>query len=130
MIKTKKNNLNLPDLYKDKMELIHQYIDKYKHEKKIGMPLVLNNYDLLPFWSAFFDALDYEVIWSSPSTKKMYHQGQQSIPSDTACFPAKVVHGHIEQLIGKVDTIFYPCMTYNINEKQSDNHYNCPLVAY
>lgn len=130
MIKTKKNNLNLPDLYKDKMELIHQYIDKYKREKKIGMPLVLNNYDLLPFWSAFFDALDYEVIWSSPSTKKMYHQGQQSIPSDTACFPAKVVHGHIEQLIGKVDTIFYPCMTYNINEKQSDNHYNCPLVAY
>ena len=98
---------------------------------KIGMPLVLNNYDLLPFWSAFFDVLGYEVVWSTPTTKEMYHAGQQNIPSDTACFPAKVVHGHIDQLLKKgVDLIFYPCMTYNVDEKQSDNHYNCPLVAY
>ena len=41
------------------------------------------------------------------------------------------MHGHIQQLIDKgVDVIFYPCMTYNVDEHQSDNHYNCPLVAY
>lgn len=121
----------LPDLYKEKTMMLEAEKAKFKHDHKIGMPLVLNNYDLLPFWSRFFDSLGYEIIWSKPSTKEMYHLGQQSIPSDTACFPAKVVHGHIQSLIDQgVDVIFYPCMTYNVDEHQSDNHYNCPLVAY
>jgi predicted nucleotide-binding protein (sugar kinase/HSP70/actin superfamily) len=29
-----------------------------------------------------------------------------------------------------VDTIFYPSLTYNVDEHISDNHYNCPVVAY
>ncbi|MBQ8108456.1 MAG: 2-hydroxyacyl-CoA dehydratase, partial [Ruminococcus sp.] len=53
------------------------------------------------------------------------------IPSDTVCYPAKLTHGHIESLLEKnVDFIFYPCMSYNIDEGGSDNHYNCPVVAY
>ncbi len=131
MIKVEKKQEELPDLYKVKMDMLEKQKSKFKHDKKIGMPLVLNNYDLLPFWTRFFDCLGYEIIWSKPSTKEIYHLGQQSIPSDTACFPAKVVHGHIQSLIDqKIDVIFYPCMTYNVDEKQSDNHYNCPLVAY
>ena len=121
----------LPDLYKIKTAMLEEEKKKYPHEKQLGMPLVLNNYDLLPFWNAYFDVLGYEVVWSSPTTKTMYHNGQQNIPSDTACFPAKVVHGHIDELLKKgIKVIFYPAMTYNIDEHQSDNHYNCPLVAY
>lgn len=57
--------------------------------------------------------------------------GQFSIPSDTACYPAKLMHGHIEELVERgAEAIFYPCLTYNINEKESDNYYNCPVVAY
>ena len=131
MIQSKTKAIELPDLYKVKTEMLEQAKKTGCHDKKIGMPLVLNNYDLLPFWTKFFDYLGYEVVWSTPSTKEMYHDGQQSIPSDTACFPAKVVHGHIEQLMKyDVDAIFYPCMTYNVNEHQGVNHYNCPLVAY
>ncbi len=130
MIRNKKQMIELPDLYKVKMAMLNEEKNKYQHDKKIGMPFVLNNYDLLPFWSKFFDQLGYEVFWSTPTTQQMYREGQQSIPSDTACFPAKVVHGHIEQLKKKVNVIFYPCMTYNVDEKQGDNHYNCPLVAY
>lgn len=65
------------------------------------------------------------------SSRKLYLEGQGSIPSDTACFPAKLAHGHIEFLakLG-VDAIFYPCMTYNIDEGLGQNHYNCPVVAY
>lgn len=65
------------------------------------------------------------------SSRKLYLEGQGSIPSDTACFPAKLAHGHIEFLskLG-VDAIFYPCMTYNIDEELGQNHYNCPVVAY
>ncbi len=29
-----------------------------------------------------------------------------------------------------MDAIFYPCMSYNIEEKLGDNHFNCPVVAY
>ncbi len=132
MIPLAQRHKNLPDMYDIKTKLLNEEKNKYHHEKKIGMPLVLNNYDLLPFWNAFFDVLNMEVVWSSPSTKSMYRSAQQNIPSDTACFPAKLVHGHIDELIKEknVDVIFYPCMTYNIDEHQSDNHYNCPLVAY
>ena len=29
-----------------------------------------------------------------------------------------------------LDAIFYPCLTYNVDEGLGDNHYNCPVVAY
>ncbi len=132
MTVTKVEKRELPDMFKEKAEMLEEVTKRYVHDKKIGMPLVLNNYDLLPFWSRFFDCLGYQVVWTTPSTLEMYQAGQQTIPSDTACFPAKVVHGHIQQLLDRddIDTIFYPCMTYNVDEKQSDNHYNCPVVAY
>ncbi len=68
---------------------------------------------------------------SDVSTRDMYMQGQHSIPSDTVCYPAKLMHGHIENLLEKgVDSIFYPCMTYNLDEGRATNCYNCPVVAY
>ena len=121
----------LPDLYKVKNDLLRSYRGRYHHEKKIGIPLVLNKYDLLPFWVEFFHQLGYETLISPQTNKAMYHSAQHSIPSDTACLPAKVVHGHIQWLLDQhVEKIFYPCMTYNVDEQISDNHFNCPLVAY
>ena len=71
------------------------------------------------------------MVISGFSTRELYTKGQYSIPSDTACYPAKIMHGHMEKLIEEgVDAIFYPCITYNVDEKISDNHYNCPVVAY
>jgi predicted nucleotide-binding protein (sugar kinase/HSP70/actin superfamily) len=88
-------------------------------------------YELLPFWQAFFNALGYRVIVSPPSSRELYLKGQGSIPSDTICYPAKLMHGHIQYLLEQgVDVIFYPCMTYNLDEGLGDNHYNCPVVAF
>ena len=98
---------------------------------KIGIPLVLNMYELLPFWYTFFTNLGFSVSNSGLSNEKIYSLGQHTIPSDTVCYPAKLVHGHIEKLINEgFENIFYPCMSYNIDEKLGDNHYNCPIVAY
>ena len=98
---------------------------------KIGIPMALNMYELLPFWHAFFTHLGFEVVVSPFSNRKLYQEGQGSIPSDTVCFPAKLTHGHIIALLKKnVDAIFYPCMSYNVDEGLGDNHYNCPVVAY
>ena len=88
-------------------------------------------FELLPFWHTFLTHLDFEVVLSDVSTRAMYAQGQNSIPSDTVCYPAKLMHGHIENLLSKgVDAIFYPCMTYNLDEHRTANCYNCPVVAY
>ncbi len=98
---------------------------------RVGIPLALSYYDLLPFWHTLFYDLGFEIVLSEESTRATYYKGQQTIPSDTVCYPAKLAHGHIESLLEKgVDFIFYPCMSYNIDEGGSDNHYNCPVVAY
>ena len=97
----------------------------------VGLPLALGMYELLPLWHGIFTSLGFAVKISKMSTKRTYERGQFSIPSDTACYPAKIMHGHIEELVTDgVDAIFYPCLSYNIDEKHSDNHYNCPVVAY
>ncbi|MBP1736899.1 MAG: Activator of (R)-2-hydroxyglutaryl-CoA dehydratase [Oscillospiraceae bacterium] len=98
---------------------------------KIGIPFGLNFYENLPFWFTFFTKLNFEVTLSPESSRKLYLKGQHTIPSDTVCYPAKLLHGHVEALVEQgVDAIFYPCMPYNFNEEWGDNHYNCPVVAY
>ncbi|WP_297871443.1 acyl-CoA dehydratase activase [uncultured Oscillibacter sp.] len=119
------------NLYAYKRKLILDYRPVPGKRGKIGIPLCLNMWELLPFWHAFFTKLGFAVYHSPLSSRDLYLKGQATIPSDTACFPAKLAHGHIQFLsrLG-LDAIFYPCMTYNIDEGLGDNHYNCPVVAY
>jgi predicted CoA-substrate-specific enzyme activase len=114
-----------------KRDLLSAYQPIKGNRGKIGIPMGLSFYELLPFWHSLFTHLGFEVITSPQSNRKLYLSGQHTIPSDTVCFPAKLIHGHIEALLKEEpDAIFYPCMTYNINEEKGDNHYNCPVVAY
>lgn len=126
--KTAQDDLNL---YAYKQKMLASYKPGPAVRGTIGIPLCLNMYELLPFWHAFFTNLGFAVVTSPVSTRAMYIKGQASIPSDTVCFPAKLAHGHIRALADMgVKTIFYPCMSYNIDEHLGDNHYNCPVVAY
>lgn len=119
------------DLYTYKLKRLESYQGVAGHRGKIGLPMGLNFYELLPFWYTFFTKLGFEVVRSEISSSALYQKGQTTIPSDTVCFPAKLIHGHIIDLIDKgIKDIFYPCMSYNIDEGRSDNHYNCPVVAY
>ncbi len=121
----------LPNLYAWKRDALTGLAPKAEIRGTVGLPLALGMYELLPLWHAFFSALGFKVEVSGLSTRRIYEKGQFSIPSDTACYPAKIMHGHMEVLLDRhVDAIFYPCLTYNVDEKQSDNHYNCPVVAY
>ena len=128
----KANNEDL-DLYAYKLKLLDGYrkaAAPANSRGKIGIPLCLNMYELLPFWHTLFSRLGFEVVVSPFSNRKLYQSGQATIPSDTACFPAKLSHGHIHWLCEQgVDAIFYPCMSYNLDEHLGDNHYNCPIVT-
>lgn len=116
-----------------KYGLLREY-ESIKPDKpiaKVGLPMTLSYYDLLPFFHTVFTSLGFEVVLSEESSRDTYYKGQQTIPSDTVCYPAKLAHGHIMSLLEKgADFIFYPCMSYNVDEGGSDNHYNCPVVAY
>ena len=120
------------NLYEFKRQYFMSLTAPFEENKKvIGMPLQLGMYDLAPLWVGIFENLGFNVKLSGLSSRETYLLGQDSIPSDTVCYPAKVMHGHIEMLVKeKVDAIFAPCLTYNIDEKAGDNHYNCPVVAY
>ncbi len=119
------------NLYEYIRKKLLSYTPNQGKRGKLGIPLVLNMYELWPFWYTFFTTLEFEVSHSGFSNEKLYTLGQHTIPSDTVCYPAKLVHGHIARLqIDGWKTIFYPCMSYNIDEKKGDNHFNCPVVAY
>ena len=119
------------NIYDYKLRLLKEYQPVPGERGKIGIPMGLNMFELLPFWHTLFTKLGFEVVTSPLSNRKMYLLGQATIPSDTVCFPAKLMHGHVQTLINDgVTTIFYPCLSYNFDEKMGDNHYNCPVVAY
>lgn len=123
---------NVPDIYAYKYEKLLSLPDGNKGMRgRVGLPLQLVMYEQLPLWTGFFETCGFEVVLSDKSSRELYFRGQHTVASDTACYPAKLMHGHIESLLDKgVDFIFYPCESYNLDEHDSTNHYNCPVVAY
>ena len=124
---------NLPNLVKYKYERIFDYKpieEQYATRGTIGIPRVLNMYEDYPFWFTFLTNLGFRVIISDKSTRKTYEDGMESMPSESVCYPAKLSHGHIENLLQKgIKTIFYPCMPFSRKEyEKADNKYNCPIV--
>ena len=119
------------DIYSYKQERLLQSVKGVKGKVKVGLPLQLGMYEQLPLWAGFFESLGFEVVLSEKSSRNLYFKGQHTVASDTACYPAKLIHGHVESLLDMgVDFIFMPCESYNIDEHCSVNHYNCPVVAY
>ena len=123
-----------PNLYDYKYQRVFQYQPLAMadaHRGVIGIPRVLNMYEDYPFWFTLFTKLGYRVMLSGRSSRSLYELGMESIPSDSICYPAKLVHGHITDLLNKgIKKIFYPCIPYTLQEDPgADNHYNCPVVT-
>ncbi|MBD7910155.1 2-hydroxyacyl-CoA dehydratase [Clostridium cibarium] len=124
----------VPNLFKYKLKRTFNYIPLKKEEAKrgiIGIPRVLNMYENYPFWFTLLTNLGFRVELSPISSKKVYELGIETIPSESACYPAKISHGHIMSLINRgIKTIFYPCIPYERKEfNDANNHYNCPMVT-
>ena len=129
----KKGNKQIPNLFKYKYKRTFDYKSLREEEAyrgTVGIPRVLNMYENYPFWHTFFTQLGFRVVLSTESTREVYEKGIASIPSETACYPAKISHGHIMDLIEKdIDFIFYPAVFYENKEDEGvDNHVNCPVV--
>lgn len=128
------NEENIPNLYEYKLRRTFEYEPlsvENAPRGTIGIPKVLNLYENYPFWHTFFTELGFRVVTSPESSRKIYEMGIESIPSESECYPAKLVHGHVMWLIKQgVKDIFYPCIPYERNEtSDANNHYNCPIVT-
>ncbi len=129
-----KKKEDVPNLFSYKLKRMFEY-EPLAEDKAIrgmvGIPRVLNMYENYPFWFAFFTRLQYRVVLSPVSSRKIYELGIESIPSESECYPAKLAHGHISWLLKQgVQFIFYPCIPYERNEfPDANNHYNCPIVT-
>ena len=97
-------------------------------DRVIGIPRVLHFYELLPFWTAFFDELGFGVVLSETTNPRLIYRSVENVVAET-CFPVKVVHGHILDLMDKgVRQIFLPSII-NMPRQHPDHgeNYYCPL---
>ena len=129
-----KNAENIPNLFEYKLKRYFSYPTLTIEEATrgiVGIPRVLNMYENYPFWHTFFTLLGYRVVLSPVSSRSIYELGIESIPSESECYPAKLVHGHIKWLIdNKINYIFYPSIPFERKEiNGANNHYNCPIVT-
>lgn len=125
------SNSTLPNMYSWKYDRLFNYTPLENAPRgEIGIPRVLNMYEDYPLWFTFFTKLGFKVVLSDHSNRRIYEAGIESMPSESVCYPAKLVHGHVLNLINKkVKTIFYPCIMYETQEfTNADNHFNCPIV--
>ena len=126
---------NLPNLYDYKYRRLFEHYVPLEQSKArrgvIGIPRALNMYENYPLWFTLLTILGYRVELSSPTSKNLFFKGYESIPSQTVCYPAKVAHGHIVDLLERnVDAIFFPCITFEQKDFENQaNSYNCPVVT-
>ncbi|MDR2168093.1 MAG: 2-hydroxyacyl-CoA dehydratase [Clostridiales bacterium] len=122
------------DLYQYKYDRMFAYKSLTADEATrgtVGLVRALNLYENYPFWHTFFTNLGYSVVLSPKSSRAVYEKGLESMPSESVCYPAKLVHGHAMELINAgVDMIFYPSVVYEKREfAEAQNCYNCPIVV-
>jgi len=122
---------NLPDLFTEREKfLLNTYNKEIKGDKTIGIPYSLTTFELYPFWKAFFSELNFNVVLSDRTNKEIVNDGIESVLSET-CFPIKVTHGHVLNLMKKgVDYVFLPSI---VNWRQNNldeftESFSCPFT--
>jgi predicted CoA-substrate-specific enzyme activase len=124
----------LPNLYAYKYKRLFEHYQplplKDARRGVIGIPRALNIFENYPLWFTVFTKLGFRVELSAPSSKELYYKGHETIPSQTVCYPAKLAHGHLFDLLDKgVKNIFFPCIPYEQkNFPSQDGTFNCPVV--
>jgi len=124
---------DIPDLFEYKYIRIFDYesLGEGAPLGAIGIPRCLNMYENYPFWHTLLTRFGFDVVLSSRSDRKLFELGMDTIPSDTVCYPAKLAHGHIADLLKRgVKTIFYPSIPFQPKEYgEANNRFNCPIVT-
>jgi|Deesub1362A_J573_1020465.scaffolds.fasta_scaffold00742_3 predicted CoA-substrate-specific enzyme activase len=126
-VKKKAVRRRMPDLFEERERLLTKVHNAYKERQgsngsgnrvQIGIPRIFFFHDFLPFWSTLLWELGFEVVLSSRTNRQVINRGIESILSES-CFPHKVAHGHIRDLIDRgIKNILLPSfINFNTVEK-------------
>ena len=130
--KEKKQTDSIPDLFAEREELLMNIAqdsnDLPADAPVVGIPRSLFLYEHYPFWKTFFAELGFRVELSDETSKQIIHQGVETVVAEF-CFPVKVAHGHVLDLINKgVRRIFLPSIVDMPTSGGARNSFNCPYV--
>lgn len=98
-------------------------------KQTVGIPRCLMLHKLFPMANAFFSHLGYNVLLSDESDEETVRLSQQVAQGET-CYPVKLVHGHMMQLMNRgVDFIFMPAVhTIRHSRSKVPHNYACPYM--
>ncbi len=137
-----------PDLFAEREGLLHkaheQYLQEYiggrttqnstgisdngRRRRRIGIPMIFFFHDFLPFWTTLLWELGFEVELSGRTSRQIVNKGVENILSES-CFPHKVAHGHIKELIDRgVDGVFLPSFINFSSDTGKVGSYACPYA--
>ncbi|MCJ7496410.1 MAG: acyl-CoA dehydratase activase-related protein, partial [Deltaproteobacteria bacterium] len=131
--RTRQRREDLPDLFAEREEaLMASYVEEkpvVAEATTIGIPRLIHFHELMPFWKTFFTSLGFRLVISERTNKRLINKGVEKIVSET-CFPIKVAHGHLLDLIEKgVNTIFLPSViNMPLSHPSLDRSFTCPYV--
>ncbi|MGD9401962.1 MAG: acyl-CoA dehydratase activase, partial [bacterium] len=124
----------VPDLFGEREKMLTTLFvkpgpDVKKDDTKVGVPRLLLFHELYPLWHAFFAHLGIDPVLSDKTNTRIIHAGVEDVPAET-CFPVKVGHGHIKNLLDKdVDYIFLPSVINLKHRNPSiEQSFACPYA--
>ncbi|HID55727.1 TPA: hypothetical protein EYP37_04300 [Candidatus Poribacteria bacterium] len=117
----------IPDIMKMRQELLLREYEPDRHEgAKIGFPRAMYFYDRFPFWAKLLDELGLNLVISDPTNRRIVKAGVDSAVAEP-CFPIKVAHGHVADLLDKgVDFLLIPNVINAETEFPEVNSHLCP----
>ncbi len=93
----------------------------------IGMQRALDGLQTGILWAHFFDQLGFRLVLTPPTNSKISKVGIEKMVAET-CYPVKVSHGHIAELIGKTRYLFMPTMINMPTPEPSETGFYCPMI--
>jgi predicted CoA-substrate-specific enzyme activase len=124
---------SIPDLFEERTSLlVGDYTPpppRMNGVMRVGIPRAMTFHDMFPYWRTLFKTLGIEIVVSEATNPQVVRQALEYAAVE-ACFPVKLIYGHVLDLLEKeVDFIFLPGVINreNVSPNQEENNY-CPYI--
>jgi len=108
-------------------ELKEEPLMEVDNRPTVGMQRALYGLQTGIFWAHFFDQLGFRLVLTPPTNSKISEVGIEKMMAET-CYPVKVSHGHIQELIGKTKYLFMPTIINMPTPEPSETGFYCPMI--
>jgi len=93
----------------------------------VGMQRALYFFQTGVLWAHFFDRLGFRLVMTPPTNMHISSAGIEAMTAET-CYPVKVSHGHVKELVGRTRFLFLPTIIDMPTPEASEKGYFCPFV--